>query len=111
MNYQKELELILDKISTFNYVPKLLLHACCAPCSSYCIEYLSEYFDITIYYYNPNIYPDLEYNRRLNELKNFINEIPHKNKLELIECNYNSNEYYKSIKGLENLGERSKRCC
>ena len=110
MNYQKELELILDKISTFNYVPKLLLHACCAPCSSYCIEYLSEYFDITIYYYNPNIYPDLEYNRRLNELKKFINEIPHKNKLELIECNYNSNEYYKSIKGLENLGERSKRC-
>lgn len=110
MNYQKELELILDKISTFNYVPKLLLHACCAPCSSYCIEYLSEYFDITIYYYNPNIYPDIEYNRRLNELKKFINEIPHKNKLELIECNYNSNEYYKSIKGLENLGERSKRC-
>lgn len=110
MNYQKELELILDKISTFNYVPKLLLHACCAPCSSYCIEYLSEYFDITIYYYNPNIYPDLEYNRRLNELKNFINEIPHKNKLELIECNYNSSEFYKSIKGLENLGERSKRC-
>ena len=104
MNYQKELELILDKISTFNYVPKLLLHACCAPCSSYCIEYLSEYFDITIYYYNPNIYPDLEYNRRLNELKNFINEIPHKNKLELIECNYNS------IKGLEQLGERSQRC-
>ena len=70
MNYQ----LVLDNIlSTIENRPKLLIHACCAPCSSYCLEYLNPYFDITIMYYNPNIYPDIEYNRRLQELKDFIN--------------------------------------
>lgn len=106
MNYQKELEKILENIKGR---PKLLLHACCAPCSSYCIEYLSNYFDITILYYNPNIYPDLEYNRRLNELKCFLKKIPYSN-VKLIETRYNQEEYYNSIKGLEQLGERSQRC-
>ena len=106
MNYQKELEKILENIKGR---PKLLLHACCAPCSSYCIEYLSNYFDITILYYNPNIYPDLEYNRRLNELKCFLKKIPYSN-VKLIETRYNQEEYYNSIKGLEKLGERSQRC-
>lgn len=110
MNYQKELEIILEKIKESKFTPKLLLHACCGPCSSYCLEYLSQYFDITILYYNPNIYPDLEYNRRFNELKRFINEIPHINKIELMESRYDPKEYYWSVKGLENLGERSKRC-
>ena len=72
MNYQKVLDEILDKIG--NDTPKLLLHACCAPCSSYVLEYLSKYFEITLYYYNPNIHPELEYNRRIEELKKFINE-------------------------------------
>ena len=110
MNYQKELEKIIDNIKNSNKTPKLLLHACCGPCSSYCIEYLSKYFDITIIYYNPNIYPDTEYNRRLNELKKFINEIKLEKKIELIESRYNQDEYYKAVKGLEKLGERSKRC-
>ena len=110
MNYQKELEIILEKIKESKFTPKLLLHACCGPCSSYCLEYLSQYFDITILYYNPNIYPDLEYNRRFNELKRFINEIPRINKIELMESRYDPKEYYWSVKGLENLGERSKRC-
>ena len=106
MNFQKELEKILENIKGR---PKLLLHACCAPCSSYCIEYLYKFFDITILYYNPNIYPDMEYNRRLNELKCFLNKIPYCN-VKLIETIYNQEEYYNSIKGLEQLGERSQRC-
>ena len=107
MNYQLVLEEELKHIKPGS---RLLLHACCAPCSSYCIEYLSNYFDITIIYYNPNIYPEEEYNRRLNELKKFLKEIPHINKLELIESRYIPSEYYNTIKGLEDLGERSKRC-
>lgn len=110
MNYQKELEIILDNLESSNFIPKLLLHACCGPCSSYCIEYLSKYFDITILYYNPNIYPDKEYMRRLDELKRLIHQIPHVNKLELIESRYIPDEYYNSVKGLEQLGERSERC-
>ena len=82
-DYQKELDVILQQISqqallhsSGHTKPKLLLHACCAPCSSYVIEYLSETFDITIYYYNPNIHPQAEYERRLNELKKFLTTFP-----------------------------------
>ena len=108
MNYQKVLDEILNKIG--NNTPKLLLHACCAPCSSYVLEYLSKYFEITLYYYNPNIHPELEYNRRIEELKKFINEFNGVNKIDLVEEEYNTSEYFNEVKGLENLGERSKRC-
>ena len=107
MNYQKKLEEI---IKSLDYRPKLLLHACCGPCSSYVIEYLNKYFDITLYYYNPNIHPKEEYTRRYNELKKFIGVFKIDNKVNLIEEHYNPDEYYKSIKGLEELGEKSKRC-
>ena len=110
MNYYLKFEEILDSIKCSNKTPRLLLHACCGPCSSYCLELLSNYFDITILYYNPNIYPDLEYYRRLNELKEFLTKIHHKNKIDLIESRYNPDEYYKSVKGFEKLGEKSKRC-
>ena len=97
MNYQ----IILDEtLKNLNGVPKLLLHACCGPCSSYCLELLTNYFDITILYYNPNIYPDIEYERRLEELKELLNKIPHKNKIDLIETRYNPDEYYESVKGM-----------
>ena len=65
-NYQKELEAILKKLPQ-EKVPTLLLHSCCAPCSSYCLEYLSDYFEITIFYFNPNIYPEEEYRKRVEE--------------------------------------------
>ena len=110
MNYQNKLEEILEQISLSNKTPKLLLHACCAPCSSYVLEYLSNYFEITIYYYNPNIHPETEYSRRINELRKFINEYKTKNKVYLVEENYDVQEYFNQIKGLEHLGERSKRC-
>ena len=98
MNYQKVLDEILDKIG--NDTPKLLLHACCAPCSSYVLEYLSKYFEITLYYYNPNIHPELEYNRRIEELKKFINELNGVNKIDLVEEEYNTSEYFNEVKGV-----------
>ena len=110
MNYQRMLDEILDQISSSNRTPKLLLHACCAPCSSYVLEYLSKYFEITIYYYNPNIHPETEYSRRINELKKFINEYKSQNKIYLVEENYDPKEYFNEVKGFESLGERSKRC-
>ena len=110
MNYQLKLEQIIDQVMKNDKRPSLLLHACCGPCSSYCLEYLSNYFDITILYYNPNIYPDAEYHRRLNELKVYIKKIPFSHKIDLLEVNYNPDEYYQTVKGLEHLGERSQRC-
>jgi len=112
MNYQKVLEETIEQIKNSNKKPKLLLHACCGPCSSYVIEYLSNYFDITIFYYNPNIYPENEFMRRFDELTNFVIEFNNRNnkKIQLIGKEYNSKEFYKSIKGLEKLGEKSIRC-
>lgn len=107
MNYQLKLEEILRQITG---TPKLLLHVCCASCSSYVLEYLSNYFDITILYYNPNIYPDKEYYRRYNELKNYLPKRNYKNKINLVEIPYNPPEFYSAIKGLELLGEKSRRC-
>lgn len=110
MNYQKILEKTIENLKFEGVTPKLLLHACCAPCSSYVIETLSEFFEITIYYYNPNIYPEKEYYRRMDELKAFLKIYKTKNKVNFIKENYDTNEYYKNVKGLEKLGERSKRC-
>ena len=75
INYDKLLEKELENITRDNYVPRLLLHSCCAPCSSYVIEYLSKYFDITIFYYNPNISPENEYLKRKEEQVRLINSI------------------------------------
>ena len=108
MNFQKLLEEEIELIKNNEVKPKLLLHACCGPCSSYVIEYLSKYFDITIYYYNPNTYPESEYIRRLDELNKFV--INFNDSVKVIEENYNSKEFYNSIRGLEHLGEKSKRC-
>ena len=108
MNYQILLESEIEKIKNLETKPTLLLHACCGPCSSYVVEYLSNFFDITIYYYNPNTYPLKEYERRLDELKSFINKF--NNKIKVKEDLYNSDEFYQAIRGLEKLGEKSKRC-
>ena len=108
MNYQRILEEEINKIKDNKVKPKLLLHACCGPCSSYVIEYLSKYFDITIYYYNPNTYPETEYLRRLDELNKFINKFD--DSVKVVEEYYDPSEFYTTIKGLEHLGERSERC-
>lgn len=123
MNYQIELEKILsllEKNIPIENRPKLLLHACCAPCSSYVLEFLDSFFDITILYYNPNIFPDEEYKRRLEELKKFLPEFfPAKeNSVKLVEDYYIPQEFYDAIKIKENpelakepeKGERCRRC-
>lgn len=108
-NYQRELEQLISGIES-GHVPSLLLHACCAPCSSYCLEYLSQYFSITVLFYNPNISPAAEYQKRVDEIKRLISELPAKNKISLIEGRYLPEEFYTSVKGLENEPEGGKRC-
>lgn len=109
-NYQKELDKLIERIVKEGSRPKLLLHACCAPCSSYCLEYLSQYFDITILFYNPNISPEEEYNYRVNELKGLIARMPGVSEIKVIVEKYDYNEFLNRIKGLEGEPERGSRC-
>ena len=110
MNYQKELDKLLDTLTKEGRVPRLLLHSCCAPCSSYVLEYLSNYFEITVFYYNPNIYPDEEYKKRVAEQKEFIERFPAKNQISFIEGRFNKEDFYAMAKGLEDVPEGGERC-
>jgi hypothetical protein len=110
LNYQKELDKIIVNLQKEVKVPSLLLHSCCAPCSSYVLVYLSQYFKITVFYYNPNIYPPSEYVKRVKEQQQFIKEIPAKNPIHFIEGNYDTDHFYDITKGLENAEEGGKRC-
>ena len=108
MNYNLLME---EEISKLNgKVPTLLLHACCAPCSSAVIERLASIFKITILYYNPNISDSNEYNKRLNELHKFINNFEVKYKVNIIDGRYEPCEFFEMSKGLEKELERGKRC-
>lgn len=109
-NYQKILDSELERISQSGKIPTLLLHSCCAPCSSYVLEYLTEYFNIILYYYNPNISPESEYRYRLSELERLISEMPLKNKVEIAPAEYNPDIFCKLAEGLEDLPERGLRC-
>jgi len=114
LNYQQTLDKILESIDK-NNKPSLLLHACCAPCSSYTLEYLAEFFKITIFYYNPNIYPQNEYERRLNELKNFLKAFDKNRQFTLVEQPYNTEDYFNAVKTdsepeLKTEKERGERC-
>ncbi len=108
MNYDIKMEEEINKIS--ESLPTLLLHACCAPCSSSCIERLSKYFKITIFYYNPNITDKEEYKKRLEEVKKFIKKFKTENEVEVIGGRYNPDEFFEIAKGLENEPERGARC-
>lgn len=110
MNYQKRLDEILEEISKEETTPKLLLHACCAPCSSYVIEYLSKYFDITIYYYNPNIEPYEEFDKRAKEVQKFVSNFKTTNPVKCVVEHYDNEEFENMIKGLEEEPEGSNRC-
>lgn len=109
-NYQKELENIIAEHQSKGERPTLFLHSCCAPCSSYVLEYLSQYFKITVFYYNPNIYPDDEYYKRVEEQKKFIERFPAKNKIDFVEGNFDKDRFYSMAKGLENAPEGGERC-
>lgn len=110
INYQRELDKITENLSKTGETPALLLHACCAPCSSYCLEYLSQYFKIYIYFYNPNISDKEEYLYRLDEEKRLISQVNYKNSVELIESEYDSKDFFEYTKGLEKEPEGGARC-
>ena len=109
-NYQREMDVLLEKLKSEGKTPTLLLHSCCAPCSSYCLEYLTEYFNIAVFFYNPNISSKEEYSLRLYEQKRLIEEMPKKNSITLIEGEYRPSEFYEIARGLEDAPERGKRC-
>lgn len=108
INYQLEMEKVLASLPA-GAKPKLLLHACCAPCSSAVLERLREHFSITILYYNPNIYPPQEYHRREQELERFLQDAGMSG-ISLIELPYAPQEFYTAVKGLEAEPERGERC-
>lgn len=107
-NYQKELERVIEQNK--DKLPKLLLHVCCAPCSSYCLEYLSEYFDITVFFYNPNISIKEEYEYRLAEEYRYISEKELSNPVKIIEGAYQPKDFFDAVKGLEKEPEGGRRC-
>lgn len=109
-NYQIMLEHTIAGIEERDEVPTLFLHSCCAPCSSYCLEYLSEYFRITVFYYNPNIYPEEEYYKRVEEQKRFIERLPAKHPISFVEGRYDKERFYEMAKGLEDVKEGGERC-
>lgn len=110
MNYQKELDKLLDQLTQKNRVPRLLLHSCCAPCSSYVLEYLSNYFEITVFYYNPNIYPETEYTKRILEQQKLIDDMDFKYPVSFVAGEYEKEKFYEMARGLEDVKEGGSRC-
>jgi predicted adenine nucleotide alpha hydrolase (AANH) superfamily ATPase len=124
-NYAKELEKKIEGFQAENQYPRLLLHACCAPCSSYCLEYLREYFDVTVFFYNPNITEEAEYRKRVIEEKRLIaeynsqidkmdfegmNSTQRARKIEILEGDYIPKDYFDAVRGMEDLPEGGERC-
>ena len=109
-NYQRELETVIKENESKSRVPRLLLHSCCAPCSSYVLEYLSDYFEITVFYYNPNISPAEEYEKRAAEQKHLIQELPAKHPIHLVVGAYEPERFYAVSRGLEMVPEGGERC-
>lgn len=110
MNYNQIMENIIQKEKEKKRVPRLLLHSCCAPCSSHCIKTLTPYFAITVLYYNPNIEPIEEYEKRKEEEIRFIKEFPNQNPLDILDCDYDNLLFHEKIKGLEKEREGGARC-
>ncbi len=120
-NYQRELEQVIEEHQNQGSVPRLFLHSCCAPCSSYVLEYLCRYFQITVFYYNPNIYPPQEYQKRVEEQKNFIQQFSQNilreqesdkvfYPIDFVEGNFDIERFYKMAEGLEHVPEGGERC-
>lgn len=110
INYQKELDRLITDLQKEEKVPTLLLHSCCAPCSSYVLEYLSNYFRITVLYYNPNIYPESEYSKRIIEQQTLIGAMRTKYPVQFIAGDYEKEKFYTMANGLEEVQEGGVRC-
>lgn len=109
-NYQIILNKELEKIEKSEKKPSLLLHACCAPCSSYVLEYLNSFFDITVFFYNPNISPEAEFTKRAEELKRLIRELPMDRDVLFAQGEYEPERFSEIARGLESLPEGGERC-
>lgn len=111
-NYQKEMEKKLEEITRGEKVPTLLLHSCCGPCSSYVMEYLSDFFRITVFYYNPNITEESEYQKRVHEQKSLIEKMNPRLKypISFLEGEYEPSLFFKMAKGMEKIPEGGERC-
>ena len=109
-NFQKELDALIEKNQKENIRPKLMLHACCACCASYVLEYLSKHFEIYLLYYNPNITEQNEYEYRKSEIERLVAEMSLCDKVKIVDCEYEPDMYLEKIKGLENEPERGSRC-
>ncbi len=107
-DYQQWLDRTLAELD--GRQPKLLLHACCAPCSTYVLEYLSKYMEITVLCFNPNIYPPEEFYKRRSEQERIINEMPSDIPIHFMGTEYQSERFYEAVKGVEHTGERGERC-
>lgn len=110
VNYQKMMEELIRNNCSEDLVPRLLLHSCCAPCSSYCISCLAEHFRVTVFYYNPNIYPPEEYWLRAEEQKRFVERYPTKYPVKYIEAPYEQERFYEITRGMEEIPEGGERC-
>ena len=109
-NYQRELEAVIKENESKSRVPRLLLHSCCAPCGSYVLEYLSDYFEITVFYYNPNISPAEEYEKRAAEQQHLIRELPAKHPIHLVVGAYEPERFYAVSRSLEQVPDGGERC-
>ena len=110
VNYQKELERLLKELGAAERVPTLLIHSCCAPCSSYVLEYLSQYFEITVFYYNPNIYPESEYTKRILEQQKLIRDMKFKYPVSFLAGREEKEKFYAMAQGMEDHKEGGARC-
>ena len=110
INYQKELEKIITANAKCGVVPTLFLHSCCAPCSTYCLEYLSQFFSVTDLYYNPNITDEAEYGKREDELARLIREQPHLHEVKFVRGSYEPDRFFEAAEGLYDCPEGGERC-
>ena len=109
-NYQRELDQLLEHTQKEEKVPRLFLHSCCAPCSSYVLEYLSQYFEITVFFYNPNISLEEEYRKRVAEIQRLVAEMSFTHPVHIMEVTYDPQIFYEMARGLERVPEGGKRC-
>lgn len=105
---QKNMDALIQSLGERR--PRLLLHSCCGPCSSYVLEYLSDYFDITLFFYNPNIQPAEEYEKRLSAQKQLLERAKYKNPVAFLAGEYEPQRFFEAVKGLENCREGGARC-
>lgn len=110
VNYQKKLDEMIEQFKEQNLIPHILIHSCCAPCSSYVLEYMTQYFRITDFYYNPNIEPKKEYDKRVKELEKLLNKMELKNPVDFVVGDYDNEAYKEAVKFFEGEPEGGKRC-